>query len=189
MQLEERQIELFNRPNPLKSVPPRATRRPASSATPRSSTASRRPRRLPRADPPRAFKASLNRGNDVRALVDHDSSKLLGRTSNKTLRLEEDAKGLRVEIDMPDTSYARDLLASVKRGDIRGMSFGFIVPKGGDRFASEGGKTIRELRNIDLHETTVTSIPAYGATSITVRVDPASPPAPPERPPPDAQCG
>jgi HK97 family phage prohead protease len=117
---------------------------------------------------PGAFRGAT--GNDVRALVDHDASKLLGRTGNGTLRLSEDQVGLRVEIDLPDgVSYADDIKALVKRGDIRGMSFGFRVPTGGQRFVKEGGQTIRELTTVNLKEVTVTSIPAYGDTSVFVR--------------------
>lgn len=122
---------------------------------------------------PGAFKASLSSGQDIRALVDHDPSKLLGRTSANTLRLAEDTRGLRAEIDLPDTQAARDALALVKRGDVRGMSFGFRVAAGGDRFTTEGNQMIRELTAVDLREVTVTSIPAYGATSLAVRVDPS----------------
>ena len=122
---------------------------------------------------PGAFKGSVTGNTDIRALVDHDSTKLLGRTSNGTLRVSEDPKGLRVEVDLPDTSYARDVKNLIARKDVRGMSFGFRVPDGGSRFTKESGQTIRELSNIDLREVTVTSIPAYGDTSVQVRVDPS----------------
>lgn len=122
---------------------------------------------------PGAFSGSLAGSTDIRALVDHDSTKLLGRVSNGTLKLTQDEHGLRTEITLPDTSYARDVKALVARKDVRGMSFGFRVPEGGQRFTKENGQTIRELTNLDLREVTVTSIPAYGATSIQVRVDPS----------------
>jgi uncharacterized protein len=121
---------------------------------------------------PGAFKASLSSGQDIRALVDHDPGKILGRTSNGTLRVSEDNVGLRIEIDTPDTTYGRDVLESVRRGDIRGMSFGFKVPQGGQQFRTENGLKVRELTAIDLREVTATSIPAYGDTSLFLRVDP-----------------
>jgi HK97 family phage prohead protease len=74
---------------------------------------------------PGAFKDTL--GGDVRALVDHDSGRVIGRSTAGTLRLNEDDKGLKVEIDLPDTSDGRDLAVSLTRGDISGMSFGFRV--------------------------------------------------------------
>lgn len=119
-----------------------------------------------------AFRGAVANGIDVRALVDHDSTKLLGRTSNGTLRIAEDEVGLRVEIDMPPTTYANDVMALVNRRDVKGMSFGFRVPNGGQRFVKEGGQTIRELTAVDLKEVTVTSRPAYDATSVYVRVAP-----------------
>lgn len=123
---------------------------------------------------PGAFRSSVTSGGDVRAPVDHDPSKLLGRTGNGTLRIAEDQTGLRVEIDLPEgVSYADDVRALVKRGDVRGMSFGFRVPAGGQRFIKQGGQTIRELTAVNLREVTVTSVPAYGDTSIQVRVDPS----------------
>lgn len=127
---------------------------------------------------PGAFKTSLTNGTDIRALADHDSTKILGRTSNGTMRLSEDAVGLRVEIDLPEgVSYANDIRSLVSRGDIKGMSVGFRVPAGGQRFIKgEGGMTIRELTALNLIEASVTSIPAFSDTSVYVRsahVDPS----------------
>lgn len=118
---------------------------------------------------PGAATRSLSSGNDIRALVDHDPSKLLGRTSNGSLRLAEDANGLRVEVSLPPTTYAQDLAALVERGDVRGMSFGFRVARGGERFTEVRGERVRELSEIDLKEVTFTSIPAYPATSVALR--------------------
>lgn len=120
-----------------------------------------------------SFRTSVTGNADIRALVDHDPGKLLGRTSSGTLRMSEDEHGLRVEIDLPDTSYARDVRTMVQRRDIRGMSFGFKVREGGQRFSKEGGQVIRELSDIDLREVTVTSVPAYTGTSLSLRVDPS----------------
>ncbi|HEY0008098.1 MAG TPA: HK97 family phage prohead protease, partial [Tepidisphaeraceae bacterium] len=58
---------------------------------------------------PGSFADSLTDGSDIRALVGHDDAKLLGRSSSGTLRLAEDERGLRVEIDLPNVSYANDL--------------------------------------------------------------------------------
>src|SRR5574338_873109 len=74
---------------------------------------------------PGAFKDTLD--GDVRALVDHDSGRVIGRSKSGTLRLKEDAHGLAAEIDLPDTTDGRDLAVSLERGDISGMSFGFRV--------------------------------------------------------------
>ncbi len=122
---------------------------------------------------PGAFRESIDSGDDIRALFAHDPNMLLGRTSNKTLRLSEDDKGLRFEMDVPDTSYARDMMALVNRGDIRGMSFGFRTAKDGDSWAKSGGSLIRTLKNVKLGEVSVVAQPAYRATELSVRVDPA----------------
>src|SRR5258706_5732586 len=121
---------------------------------------------------PGAFRAALTGKTEVRALIDHEPSKILGRTGNGTLRLSEDQRGLKVEIDVPDVSYGRDILTLVQRKDVRGMSFGFKVPPGGEQFRSDGKLTVRTLTNIDLREVTVTSIPAYPNNTLAVRVDP-----------------
>jgi HK97 family phage prohead protease len=121
---------------------------------------------------PQAFRTSLTNGTSIRALVDHDGSRLLASTANGTLRMiGDDPIGLRVEIDLPDTSYARDILELVKRGESRSMSFGFRV-RGveGQRFVKEAGMTVRELHDIDLKEVSVLAlVAAYPDTSIAVR--------------------
>lgn len=118
---------------------------------------------------PTAFRSTLSTGADVLALCDHSREKLLGRTSNGTLRLAESPKGLEVTIDLPDTSYARDMRELVKRHDIRGLSFGFRVREGGQKFIREGGQTIRDLLDIDLREVSLVSQPAYPDTAVALR--------------------
>ncbi len=115
---------------------------------------------------PGAFRESLRSGTDVLCLVDHDPGKLLARTRSGTLRLEEDGKGLHFEIDLPDTSIARDVLALVQRGDVGGCSFAFTVKRGGEAWQ---GKR-RELRSVALHEISlVHAWPAYKNTSVQAR--------------------
>lgn len=115
---------------------------------------------------PGAFKASLATGKDILALVDHDSGKVLARTKSGSLRLSEDDRGLRFEIDVPDTSAGRDVLALAARSDLGGMSFGFTVDKDGEHWNGDQ----RELRSVTLHEVSVVNAwPAYGGTSVSVR--------------------
>lgn len=115
---------------------------------------------------PGAFSASLRSSPDILALVDHDSSRVLARTKSGTLRLSEDERGLKFEIDVPDTSAGRDVLALATRGDLGGMSFGFTVPDGGDSWIGDK----RELRSVVLHEISVVqSFPAYGGTTVQAR--------------------
>ncbi len=115
---------------------------------------------------PGAFAASLRSSPDILALVDHDPSRVLARTKSGTLRLSEDERGLKFEIDVPDTSAGRDVLALATRGDLGGMSFGFTVPDGGDSWIGDK----RTLRNVVLHEISVVqSFPAYGGTTVQAR--------------------
>jgi HK97 family phage prohead protease len=112
-----------------------------------------------------AFKGSLS-GRDILALVDHDPARLIARTKSGTLRLAEDERGLRFELDVPDTQEGRDILTLAERGDLGGMSFGFTVTKGGESW--NGQK--RELRAVMLHEISVVhSWPAYSGTSVEPR--------------------
>lgn len=114
-----------------------------------------------------AFARAMAENQDVRALFDHDSSVVLGRRSAKTLMLAEDDKGLRIEIDLPDTQAAKDLRVSVERGDITGMSFGFRVRK--EEWDETGPKPVRTLIDVDLLEVSVVTFPAYADTSVGVR--------------------
>ena len=75
---------------------------------------------------PGAFADAIAK-DDVRAVFNHDENLVLGRTKSGTLRLFEDAIGLRYEIDPPDTQTARDLIESMRRGDISQSSFAFSM--------------------------------------------------------------
>jgi uncharacterized protein len=111
-----------------------------------------------------AFAGSL--AGDVLALLDHDPKQLLARTSSRTLRLGEDTKGLAFDLDVPDTSHGRDVLALAERGDLGGASFGFTVPKDGDAWRGSH----RELRNVNLKEVSIVSAwPAYAGTIVSAR--------------------
>ena len=117
---------------------------------------------------PGAFKRSLKSRNEIKMFVNHNMDMVLASTRAKTLRLTEDSKGLLAEAELPDTTYGRDLSVLMKRGDVHAMSFGFSVPKKGDRWSDDG--TTRELLDIRLHEVSiVTGFPAYEATTASVR--------------------
>jgi uncharacterized protein len=117
---------------------------------------------------PGAFDKTLRSRNNVKMYLNHDSTLVLASTRAKTMKLTSDSKGLLVESDLPDTSYARDLAVLMERGDVDSMSFGFSVPSGGDRWSPDG--MTRELKQIRLHEVSVvTGFPAYSATSAALR--------------------
>jgi HK97 family phage prohead protease len=121
---------------------------------------------------PGAFAESLRSGADIVAHFDH-SGQPLGRTSNGTLRLSEDFRGLRYEIDPADTTLARDVLALIRRGDIQASSFMFRVREpGGDSWKREDGRDgrlVRELRSVSLLDVSVVTVPAYPQTEAAVR--------------------
>ncbi|MBX9706814.1 MAG: HK97 family phage prohead protease [Caulobacteraceae bacterium] len=121
-----------------------------------------------------AFTGSLSAASDILALVDHDPSRLLARTRSRTLRLSQDSRGLAFDLDVPDTSEGRDVLALAERGDLGGMSFGFTLAPGGE--VREGG--LRILQAVKLHEISVVKAwPAYQGTEVAARSDQLASPA------------
>ncbi|MEW8684065.1 MAG: HK97 family phage prohead protease [Candidatus Thiodiazotropha endolucinida] len=118
---------------------------------------------------PGAFRRSLSNADNIMALYDHDGKSVLGRVGAGTLKLEEDQRGLRFEINLPPTTVGKDLAALVERQDVAGASFAFTVPKGGDTWLNEGRKVHRELNEVNLHEITITADPAYLDTTVAKR--------------------
>ena len=112
---------------------------------------------------------TLREGVDVRALVDHDSAKVLGRLSAGTLRLAKDRTGLVAHISPPRTSYGADIVESVKRGDVSGMSFRFRITPDGDSWDEEDGYPVRTLNDGWISEVSVVTFPAYPETDAAVR--------------------
>ncbi|TNE60264.1 MAG: HK97 family phage prohead protease [Alphaproteobacteria bacterium] len=111
-----------------------------------------------------AFARSLAENRDVYALADHDPAKRLGRTKNGSLRLHEDDKGLRVEIDLPGTPLGDQIGEEVRSGLLDAMSFGFNVRD--QEWRDENNEALRVLTDVDLHEVSVVSFPAYKETSV-----------------------
>lgn len=116
---------------------------------------------------PGAFKGSISEDeSDIRALFNHDWDKVLGRTKSETLSLSEDDKGLKFELELPNTTYARDLAESMERGDIDQCSFGFFVT--GEEWDYNSEPALRTITDVDLYEISVVSIPAYDDTEASL---------------------
>lgn len=120
---------------------------------------------------PGAFRSALTRGDDVRALFNHDPNVVLGRTAAGTLSLIEDERGLRYTVTLPDTQAGRDLWVSVKRGDITQSSFAFSVEPGDDDWPPQarGELPLRIVLDVRLYDVSPVTYPAYGDTSVAAR--------------------
>lgn len=118
---------------------------------------------------PGAFAESIAKPDDVRALINHDGNLILGRTLSGTLQLREDEQGLHVTIDPPKTSYAQDLMESMRRGDVTQMSFGFETIEDKWTRGEKGAPDIRTLLKVRLFDVSPVTFPAYPDTDVAVR--------------------
>jgi hypothetical protein len=115
---------------------------------------------------PGAFAKTIQE-HDIRALFNHDKNHVLGRNKAGTLKLSEDEVGLRIEIDPPDTQAARDLMTSIRRGDIDQMSFGFRTIR--DDWEQVEEMILRTLIEVKLYDVSPVTFPAYPQTTVAVR--------------------
>jgi HK97 family phage prohead protease/HK97 family phage major capsid protein len=113
---------------------------------------------------PGAFDDVLD--NDVRALINHDPNLILGRTTNGTLELSVDERGLKYRVKLGDQQYAKDFYESVKRGDISQSSFAFTIEK-------QSWNEERTVRSVDkvrqLLDVSPVTYPAYAAATVQAR--------------------
>jgi HK97 family phage prohead protease len=118
---------------------------------------------------PGAFDRCLSTNPDVACLHEHDRKQgLLGRTTSGTLHLSIESIGLRFERDFPYTTLGNDVAESISRQNLAGCSFGFVC---NDDFwvSTQDGMMLRTLLDVELFEVTMTSCPAYEATSVALR--------------------
>lgn len=116
---------------------------------------------------PGAFDETIS--GDIRALIDHDTAKVLGRTKSKTLDLKVDSRGLwgSIKINEKD-SEALNLYERVKRGDVDQCSFGFQIDEEKYTFGDDGTVKSR-LERVGLFEVSVVTFPAYDDTGVQAR--------------------
>lgn len=113
-----------------------------------------------------AFSEAIGR-DDIHALYNHDYQNVLGRAKAGTLKLQEDDHGLKVEITMPDTQKARDLLVSIDRGDVDEMSFLFSMDGGKQDWDDTGITPLRTIHKVGtLWEVSIVPRGAYPTTEI-----------------------
>lgn len=116
---------------------------------------------------PHAFDSSIN--GDIRALIDHNTAEVLGRTTANTLTLKVDDHGLYGEIAInPNDRGAMDLYARVQRGDVNQCSFGFVINGVLDEYRKDG-TILTTITDLTLFEVSVCTFPAYETTEVQAR--------------------
>lgn len=105
---------------------------------------------------------------ETRALWNHDANFPLARYPG-TLKLSVDDVGLRYEFPVPDTTYGRDIASNIRAGIVKGSSFSFTVPSGGDSWSVEDGRSIRTITRVDsLLDVGPVTFPAYPDADVKV---------------------
>jgi HK97 family phage prohead protease len=105
---------------------------------------------------------------ETRALWNHDPNFPLARYPG-TLKMSVDDVGLRYEFPVPDTTYGRDIASNIRAGIVKGSSFSFTVPSGGDSWAVEDGRSVRTITKIDsLLDVGPVTFPAYPDADVKV---------------------
>ena len=103
------------------------------------------------------------------ALFNHDWDKPLGKVG-KNLTLSQDERGLKFDLELPNTSYANDLIENVRSGIVEGCSFGFTIADDSWTRSEDGGLPSRVIERVgELFEITLTHIPAYPTTEVAMR--------------------
>jgi HK97 family phage prohead protease len=121
---------------------------------------------------PGTFTRAIDEEQDVRGLFNHSADNVLARTTNSTLQLVQDTKGLAFDLDLDTrTHIAQDVRCFVDRGDVTGCSFAFSVRKQTWTETEEDGFTTyqREIEDVDLFDVGPVTYPAYDATSVSAR--------------------
>jgi uncharacterized protein len=104
------------------------------------------------------------------ATVDHDRSKMIGRTKSGTLQLSVDSKGLKASLEIPDTNLGRDLQVMIERGDYFECSFIYTIAEGGVHYDRSEEIPVRTITDIDrLYDVSIVVDGAFANTIIKKR--------------------
>ena len=126
-------------------------------------------------DPVGSYTEIIQRGaldgadlTDVRLLFNHDLNRVPLARTPRTMSLKVDPVGMTIRATLPNTESAREVYEAVKRSDLRGMSFAFKVPEGGDTYDPKTNtRTINQIEKV--YECSIVQYPAYGQTSVEAR--------------------
>jgi len=116
---------------------------------------------------PGAFDRAVKE-DDVRGLFNHDANMVLGRTSSGTMQLRATSEGLRYEIEPGNTTVSQDVAEHIRRGDVSGSSFAFVVTQEEWRTetpSEDAKREIREIQEVRLYDVGPVTFPAYAATT------------------------
>jgi HK97 family phage prohead protease len=116
---------------------------------------------------PGVFSSSLKSDRDIYFLWSHDAKVPLGSTASGTLKLTDTSTGLKFGLIPPDTQAGRDALTSVRRGDIKGVSFGFEVKE--ESWVKINNQDVRLVCDAKLYELSAVVWPAYKETKLSAR--------------------
>ena len=116
---------------------------------------------------PGAFANTLATKKDILALVNHNFDNVLGRTSNGLLHLYEDDHGLKFELTLPDTAKAHQTYEDVQCGNLKDCSFLFFNVD--EEWDYSGEKPLCTLKEVDLIEISIVSVPVYEGTEVSAR--------------------
>ena len=118
----------------------------------------------------RISKGAVKKGAEVKSFFNHEPSQVLSTTSsNPPLKLKNTDKGLEYVSPIPPTSYGKDLEINLERGNVKGSSFAFSVPKDGVKAWEEKGIYYRDITKLNLFEIGPVTDPAYISTSANLR--------------------
>lgn len=110
---------------------------------------------------------AIRLADDVLVLAGHDPQHVLGRVSARTARVWDDGLGVCFEVELPDTTYGRDLAVSMERGDVVACSFAMQV-RADEWYADRTGQMIREVLLAEVPELSIVAMPAYPATAASI---------------------